>query len=294
MVSETCTMRLPALAVLAAAWCLAGPSEQGPDDPPPKPEQHEASSDDSQVIPEGLGCLLAAYPDLLESATENELVWKDGTVMLYDDGLGEKDFETLLNSPDLEDQMSFRYEAGRDYTLPIPENHDPGRVRYEPFFRKMYGDSRKAVAATLGEIRWLPGTVNKRIKVTTVNGVHEKLQAVSEEMEQLPKEIRKFAEETSGSFVWRKIGGTDRLSMHSFAIAIDVGVEYSNYWKWDKPDKEGKRKYRNRIPLEIVEVFERHGFIWGGKWYHYDTMHFEYRPEYLVPPCVIRKQTCSP
>ena len=22
-----------------------------------------------------------------------------------------------------------------------------------------------------------------------------------------------------------------------------------------------------------------HGFIWGGKWYHYDTMHFEFRPE---------------
>ena len=34
---------------------------------------------------------------------------------------------------------------------------------------------------------------------------------------------------------------------------------------------------------KIVEIFERHGFIWGGKWYHYDTMHFEYRPE-LLPP----------
>jgi hypothetical protein len=29
-------------------------------------------------------------------------------------------------------------------------------------------------------------------------------------------------------------------------------------------------------------VFEKHGFIWGGKWYHYDTMHFEYRPELLL------------
>ena len=39
--------------------------------------------------------------------------------------------------------------------------------------------------------------------------------------------------------------------------------------------------YKNRIPHRIVEIFERHGFIWGGKWYHYDTMHFEYRPELL-------------
>src|ERR1700737_4809713 len=29
----------------------------------------------------------------------------------------------------------------------------------------------------------------------------------------------------------------------------------------------------HEIPLEIVHIFEQHGFIWGGKWYHYDTMH---------------------
>jgi hypothetical protein len=35
------------------------------------------------------------------------------------------------------------------------------------------------------------------------------------------------------------------------------------------------------MPEEIVAIFEKHGFIWGGKWYHFDTMHFEYRPELL-------------
>jgi hypothetical protein len=33
--------------------------------------------------------------------------------------------------------------------------------------------------------------------------------------------------------------------------------------------------------MAIVRVFERHGFIWGGRWRHYDTMHFEYRPELI-------------
>jgi D-alanyl-D-alanine carboxypeptidase len=28
--------------------------------------------------------------------------------------------------------------------------------------------------------------------------------------------------------------------------------------------------------------FERAGFIWGGKWYHFDTFHFEYRPEIIA------------
>jgi peptidoglycan LD-endopeptidase CwlK len=38
---------------------------------------------------------------------------------------------------------------------------------------------------------------------------------------------------------------------------------------------------RNSYPQEIVELFEKHGFIWGGKWSHFDLMHFEYRPEVL-------------
>ncbi len=32
----------------------------------------------------------------------------------------------------------------------------------------------------------------------------------------------------------------------------------------------------NRTPLEIADIFGRHGFIWGS---HHDTMHFEYRPK---------------
>ncbi len=48
------------------------------------------------------------------------------------------------------------------------------------------------------------------------------------------------------------------------------------------PAPNGHIAYKNEIPWEIVRIFEAHGFIWGGKWYHYDTMHFEYRPELLM------------
>ena len=43
--------------------------------------------------------------------------------------------------------------------------------------------------------------------------------------------------------------------------------------------------WKNRIPQEIVDAFEAEGFIWGGRWAHYDTMHFEYRPELTSPLC---------
>lgn len=78
------------------------------------------------------------------------------------------------------------------------------------------------------------------------------------------------------------IAGTVRYSVHSFSAAIDINTKYTDYWRWTKPDGEGRYAYRNKIPWEIVEIFEKHGFIWGGKWYHFDTMHFEYRPELII------------
>jgi len=96
-------------------------------------------------------------------------------------------------------------------------------------------------------------------------------------------EFGRYLENIGGTFNWRNISGTDRLSTHSFGMTIDINTRYANYWQWDCKctDEKLKLTYRNRIPLKIVEVFEKHGFIWGGRWYHYDTMHFEYRPELL-------------
>jgi hypothetical protein len=68
---------------------------------------------------------------------------------------------------------------------------------------------------------------------------------------------------------------------HGHGIAIDINIAWSNYWRYRRT-ATGGYSYENRIPWEIVEVFEKHGFIWGCKWYHYDTMHFEYRPELLL------------
>jgi len=250
---------------------------------------------ETPAVPAGLECLIDAYPDFLDRAVHDEergwmLLWLDGTRMQWDDGKADKTFEEKLNSPDLEDQMSISYLPGKDYPHP-GVNDDPGRIRYEPFFKKMYGDSAQAVRARLVRVIWLPEKVNRRLKATKVNRVDRALSAVSGEFDKLPSKTRKYVEETSGPFNWRTIKGTNRLSSHSFGSAIDVGVKYSNYWKWSKPGADGKYEYKNRFPLEVVEIFEKHGFIWGGKWYHYDTMHFEYRPELLDARCVRTPKT---
>jgi ABC-type cobalt transport system substrate-binding protein len=228
-------------------------------------------------IPVGLQKLLKAYPDFLDSADENNLYWKDGTVMQYDDGREKPDHETLLNEPDLEDMMKMEYTAGSSWEMPPPENFEPGRVRYEPFFKKMYGNSSGEVQANMVTVSWMPNTVGTALQISAVNGVDKQLEAVSAELDQLSADLKKYVKKTAGTFNWRVIAGTNRMSTHAFGTAIDINTDYSNYWQWEK-----NIVYKNRIPMEIVEIFERHGFIWGGKWYHYDTMHFEYRPELLV------------
>jgi len=239
--------------------------------------------------PPGLRCLVEAYPEHLERAVRDPqqgwcVLWKDGTLMDFDDGRRDKSHQDKLNQPDLEDQMSQAYPLGVETPPPGPDR-DPGRIRYEPFFTRMYGASPKEVKQHLTTIRWMPDTVNHRLRVTTVNGVHKALAAISSELDGFDARLRKIAGRTSGPFNWRTIKGTTRLSVHSFAIGLDIGLDDADYWRWVRADEKGRRPYRNRIPLEIVEVFEKHGFIWGGKWFHFDTMHFEYRPELLHPLC---------
>lgn len=223
--------------------------------------------------------LLAAYPDFLAAYQDNTLVWRDGTVMPFDDGKV-KSFAQLLENPDLEDQLRLTYPVGDTSFAPPPPNYDPGRMRYEPLFRAMYGASRREVEANLATVVWLPKTVGQRLKISRINGINEKLQAVSDELDRLPTALKQYVDNPAGTYNWRPIAGTDRLSAHSFGIAIDINAAHGDYWRWQGQDSAPV--YRNRIPREIVAIFEKHGFIWGGKWYHYDTLHFEYRPELLA------------
>jgi hypothetical protein len=220
--------------------------------------------------------LLTAYPAQFTGIYGNALIWRDGTSMPVSDGIERKDFDTLLDRPDIDDMFAIPYIAGRPKAAP-KVNEDPGRVRYEPLFAKMYGDCDKGeVAPHLRAVNWLSGSV----RFTTVNGAADRLDEVVSDLRKLPKSFTKYLVPSAGTYNCRAIAGTNRRSMHAYGAAIDINTKFSDYWLWSAP-KSGPIPYRNRIPFEIAEIFERHGFIWGAKWYHYDTMHFEYRPELL-------------
>jgi hypothetical protein len=141
------------------------------------------------------------------------------------------------------------------------------------FFNHIYGDCTKGeVEKNLVDIKWFGGKI---LKATRINGVAKQLQQVADEIQKAGKDVELAAAPSAGTYMCRVIDGTKRQSAHGLGIAIDVNLKVSDYWRWRKGP------YRNRVPQGLVDIFERHGFIWGGKWFHYDTMHFEYRPEML-------------
>lgn len=217
--------------------------------------------------------IIDAYPDFGIRFEDGYLVFKDGTKIICDDGES-KNFVEKLDNCDIEDMFSMKYNT----TVVEPSYlNDCGRGRCENLFKKMYGNTESAARTNLVPVEWF----GQKIPFSKVNGASEQLKRVAMDLHKYPQ-LEKYLTNAS-TFYWRKVRGADRLSAHSYGIAIDINTTYSNYWLWSNPKcgETDKIKYVNRIPIEIVKVFEKYGFIWGGRWYHYDTMHFEYRPEFF-------------
>ncbi len=211
-----------------------------------------------------------AYPDTLHDVSETKMTWKNG------DQLDIKDPPSFF-----EKLFSFFSTEKKSTSISI---NDLRCDHYEPFFKEMYGKKASEVESHLTTVYWMPKAFGKRypLLVTTINGVDKKIKRISTALEKLPSSYRKYLANPGGAFYWRNVARESYLSSHSFGIAIDINSRYGSYWMWDL--KHLKHPFsaltlRNNIPMKIVEIFEQEGFLWGGRWYFYDTMHFEYRPE---------------
>jgi hypothetical protein len=223
--------------------------------------------------PAELACLARHYaitPVVAEDAWFARL--PDGEQVPFDDGK-HKSFDELLAAPDVKDIFAIPYRPGPIRPVEV-ENEDPGRVRIEAILLATYGPN-PAREQERTRFLGLPVRVHRKI-VPALARVAERL----EHARRADPKLAPFLTRLSGGFAERKIAGTDRTSAHAFGIAIDLDKTKSHYWRWSR-----RPGWRNRIPQAIVDAFEAEGFIWGGRWYHYDTMHFEYRPELFGPPC---------
>jgi hypothetical protein len=96
--------------------------------------------------------------------------------------------------------------------------------------------------------------------------------------------------ETISTWNWRDIADTRTRSNHAYGTAIDLLPSQKNrqetYWLWTAQKNvdwwDVPFSKRMTPPKAVIKAFEAYGFVWGGKWLFYDTMHFEYRPEILL------------
>ncbi|WP_432662175.1 M15 family metallopeptidase [Wukongibacter baidiensis] len=238
-------------------------------------------------------CLLMAYPEDIKDIQKEKggrvyVVMKSGKKILYDDKRT-KGFQEKLANPDLQDMMEQVYPLS-NVTKLMDKEFDPGRIRVYTLLKEVYGGSNQQVQSNLCNVKM----GYKNYPFNQNNKAADKLRASMNEITSLAKtkqQIYAFLFPASGTFNYRYIAGTNRLSPHSFGIAVDLKRDKRDYWKW--ASREDGEKRLKSYPREIVEVFERNGFIWGGKWGHFDILHFEYRPELIMKSRYFSKEPTS-
>ena len=237
--------------------------------------------------PRALSCLGRWYVGQVAHTADGGWGWAlpdDGGVVPWEDGVpsdGGTDEEGLAAAPDLHDVFAVPYVAG---PIKVIEGsgkiEDPGRARIEQLFKTTYGSTSAEVQQHLNKVRFFG------LRYPFHERAAPALERVVERLDALVKvepKVLPFLKNIGGTWMWRRIKRSKSLSAHAWGIAIDINVARSAYWRWAEPREP--IKWQNKVPQPVVDAFEAEGFIWGGRWLHYDTMHFEYRPELLDPAC---------
>ena len=226
--------------------------------------------------------MMMAYPEYITDVEKDSdgkvfIITKSGKKILYDDRK-KKNSDGKMNNSDIQDILEDPYPLNMIDTL-MEVDRDPGRFRCYALLNEVYGSSQSQVSKNLVGVS---APYNKYL-FNKNNGAAEALGKAMEELREIAKVNGKVAgliNPINGSFNYRVISGTGQLSPHAYGIALDINSNPSDYWKWSS--REAGEKRMKYYPKELVETFEKYNFVWGGKWGHFDILHFEYRPEIII------------
>lgn len=99
-----------------------------------------------------------------------------------------------------------------------------------------------------------------------------------------------MAANNTSCFNYRTISGKEKLSLHSYGLAVDINPAYNPYITrkedgtlWVEPARAERYADRDKdFPMKLseddlcVKLFTEHGFVWGGTWHDpIDYQHFE-------------------
>ncbi len=306
---------LTALWALAGFQCASAPAAgSGPprDAAPPEARTAVARVDlpaagDETAPPaakDALEAIMAAYPGRFESVEPVDGDWTiagDGIRFFWAGGrllpaselprLARRSPHPFYRYPAVQPPVpDYAAEAKTEIRSRIERREKSPPARPPGFFNYLWRayDKRSAERRTQGLI-----VLGKPVRVSVA--IVPALEAIDAEIARASRSdpaLRAFVSsirELSG-FYWRTIADTGSLSFHSYGAAVDVIARNpgnrETYWLWARerdPDWFARPlSARLQPPPAFVAIFEKHGFVWGGKWFFYDTLHFEYRPEILI------------
>jgi hypothetical protein len=308
--------RVSFLVILGLLVVLVGVSCEtsgNPDAQTVAPRAESSSGIGEESTGEGeMKALALAYPDRID-----EVSWRgDDWAVRIDDTWYFWAHGRLLPSElrhRWEDYASYRFYSYPFGLPPIPDLDEEAKQRLKERLQRSAVNPPKRHQGFLADLyqagtrdRTEAGIVTVKLMDFEVR-VHEQvadpLKAVNRHLQLLIETdpgVKRFVDGLKGlaGYNWREIAGTQSRSYHSYGIAIDLAPKSfggrHTYWRWALPqtDEWYAIPYDQRwmVPLQVVEAFEHQGFIWGGKWFFFDTMHFEYRPEILF----LAKAAASP
>ena len=265
--------------------------------------ENQASEQSSNRAEQVMKALLAAYPrqiDRVEFRNGDWAVLLRGTWFYYSGGrlLPEN---LLASAESFSSQPFYRYprelppwrqpsaeEAARFSR--IAENRRGQLRRSSHFFDTLWRASdRESSYERIKTIRFLGKPINvHHMIMENLALVEEQIRDAARTDRQVQTWINSIG--TMEGWVWRDIAEMQARSFHAYGLAVDLlprslgGKE--TYWLWAARNRTDwwNVSYNERYhpPAAVIRAFENYGFIWGGKWLFYDTMHFEYRPDILI------------
>ena len=220
--------------------------------------------------------------------------WADGKLLTDEDMINKDDYINFGFYNYSLDELPKLPEASEEKTKEIEENFRRRINRRETvnnkFLNTLYdGYSERTMIrnitnmSVLGYRTQLHGFIAKPLA-----NANAEIIAIS----QTNAEVKNYLSSlrTVSGYLWRVISKSSSRSYHSYGAAFDTLPRRNGgkqiYWAWTRVNNKNwyAVPYEDRWqpPEEVIKVFEKHGFIWGGKWNNYDTIHFEYRPELII------------
>ncbi|MDR3170451.1 MAG: M15 family metallopeptidase, partial [Treponema sp.] len=175
----------------------------------------------------------------------------------------------------------------------VYSSSNPGAARSSFYEKLLQCETREEAFAHQKTIAFLGSAVTVHGQLVTplarveqrINELERTDGAVAQEITAWKKSLDSIT-----AWNWRNIAGSNRRSFHAYGVAIDLLMKpergKETYWLWTREKgidwRTVPEEDKLNPPRSVIRAFEEEGFIWGGKWPWYDTMHFEFHPELIL------------